>query len=71
MSGNQNDEPWLPKTRDDWVSMFADGQALHKSREAEEAAKTAAAQGDQSKDSKDEGEKKPRTLAERILGVVT
>lgn len=66
-------EEWTPKTREDWVNLFADGQlkahsvreeaeAKAKAAEAEAAAKTGKGDGDNT------GDAKP-SFRERILGL--
>ena len=61
-------EPWVPKSADEWADVFAKGIALDRSRQAEEAAKAAAAAGDQKTDSDKEKGEKPKSWAERLLG---
>jgi hypothetical protein len=76
-----NEQEWTPKTREDWVGMFADGvkNALSTDRSeqeelaaktaAEEAAKSADASGDATGGEGGSGDKPRKSLAERLLGI--
>lgn len=73
-------EEWMPKTRDDWVGIFADGtKTAHKDiqSEAEEAAAKAKVSEEAQSDDKtgkggsgdDSAGKKRKSVAERLLGL--
>lgn len=68
----REDEAWLPKTREDWVGMIADGFTMDRQRKEEADAKRTAEEGEKNdKTGKDAGPNDngtKRTLAERILG---
>ena len=80
MSTSGNEE-WAPKTRDDWVGMFADGVknalSLDRSEQEELAAKAAAEEaknnegssGDDTGGEGGNGDKPRKSFAERILGI--
>jgi hypothetical protein len=66
-----DEEVWTPKTRDDWVGIFADGIGADRERrkkaeeeEAERVAKEQAANGG----GEGNGDQRPRSVADRILG---
>lgn len=67
-------EPFVPSSKEDWATAFADGIALDRSRreEAEAKAKAAAtASGTATGGSGDNGDTRPKpTWAERILGSI-
>lgn len=61
-------EPWEPKTRDDYVGMFADALSLDRQRRTEAEEKAAAEKAKQNPAPEAEPAR-PRTLQERILGI--
>ena len=59
------DESWSPKTRDDWVDLFADGIGKDRQRKEEADAKAAA---DAAKNTPDPEPEPQPSFAERLLG---
>lgn len=62
------DGPWEPKTRKDYVDMFADALGTHTERETEKAEK-AKADAAKNTPAPPETPPAPRTIQERILGI--
>lgn len=68
-----DDKDWAPKTRDDWVGLFADGmktglQGFTSEREEAEA-KNGGKENDGKEGDKKDDEPRSRSLADRILGL--
>jgi elongation factor P--beta-lysine ligase len=61
-------EEWVPKTREDFVELYADGITLARSRQEEADAKASQAQADADKSKDNEGAPPKRTLREILLG---
>jgi hypothetical protein len=77
----ENDQEWMPKTRDDWTGIFADGYKKAKSdlRSEEEEAAAKAKENENTADTDQDGKgggsgnggsgSKRKSVAERLLGL--
>lgn len=68
--GDNANEPWFPKSREDWVGAFADGIALDRDnrQKAEEARAEEEAKNGQNNGGEGSGDQRPKSWAERVLG---
>lgn len=70
--GVENDdksEAWVPRTKEDWHDIFAGGIQLDRQRQEEAEAARAEEEAKNRKENEDSDDAKPRTLAERLLGL--
>lgn len=67
--GEEKEEHWVPRTKEDWHEVFAGGIQLDRQRQEEADAKRAEEEAkNKSGEDNDSDDKRPRTFAERLLG---
>lgn len=68
--GEEKEEHWVPRTKEDWHEVFAGGIQLDRQRQEEADAKRAEEEEAKNKNEEDNDsdDKRPRTFAERLLG---
>lgn len=67
--GEEKEEHWVPRTKEDWHEVFAGGIQLDRQRQEEADAKRAEEEAkNKNEEDNDSDDKRPRTFAERLLG---